>query len=1251
MAQRDVESVEESLPAPSKHDDGCERVHQHSAARSDGDTRLTPRGMEVPFDRGRSMGSREAACETVRVSDADHEAELPSEEFAEDVGAELSQVSAECGVFESGAESELRSSQVMDDAPSSESPSGRVSPTSVAELPAFSSNRLMKEAADVVATAAFPVTNVHAPTAAVPLEQPTAPTCRPSSIQEMFEAGWYERIVDFLRKSEAYERRGRRSKGGVRRPDDVRIPPEALKECFRGHVWFFADYLASNGRRPIITMEEAILTTPTLDADAAKLFGGIYGDESVTDRLVNGHRDHSTAARETILSVNHKGALQCWESVEAAFVAESKDDSAWLRGPFQFLPCFPCRVEPCGAVQQGAKVRITTDKSWPRDPVEGVVSVNSGIDLAALGVARFAKVLDFTKAVAILQQAEPDGEASNSDDDDSHVYEWKVDLTAAYRQIHVHWSSCWNRAKSWLGKAYLDVRCQFGDAAMVKAFQDVTDMVVFIARAACRGDAAVREACDFLSDADWAALDARPENVARWADLRRRSGLSGDDLQPQYLMGYIDDFLGAAVGRAAASAHCRLVRGILVKLGFPLNPTKTVWPCRRMEALGADVDVDAGAATLASSKAEKYAFLVADALLRKSLPCDELQSLVAKLVYAAQFMPVGRSWLTCAFTALTQTIRHKRRRAFVGVGLRRELTWWLEALPMSPGVTFYPKQRFAPAETAEYFFDASTSWGAGGAMVDADGTCFYWQQKWPDAMEEPLHINVGEAYAGLTSLRLFSTVTSRQCFTEHGDNLVANASARRGATPNRRIAEVLRDRGLFCASRGLATHQKYVNTLLNKMADPLSRGDDAKCMGAFEEAARARGAVRFVRLSPGVESLSLFDRVAAISHDGASEPELVPESGVATESVEHAESETSGVDGSPTPSPDTLFAPFGIISGFAGIDSPAMAAEQLGGRVVAAFDVDETIQLLHDRWHGRRCWGDFGAVDAFMRSGAMADYIAATLVYTAGTPCPDWSDAGEQRGPDGHSGGDLWERNVDFAVTAGFPVIILEQVPGILSVAGGRFLHAAVERLQQAGYLVQWDILRCNHHGDGTSRRRIFLAAVRRTYLKKDVTTLLPAGAGLQPEARCNLDSIADEEWHRSLEFGGTVDWKHRDVGDGEYDGPVLIGTIDGGGIGRQVYCSSGPVITQKTIGEGPGMTTGLYLFADGTVRRLSTTEACRSHSFPTPLIRFLQSEEFHESSIYRIVGNSIPVNTMKAVLTAVLSAVDPAQVPNPIVR
>ena len=112
------------------------------------------------------------------------------------------------------------------------------------------------------------------------------------------------------------------------------------------------------------------------------------------------HVTASKASLTTVLSVNHKGALQNWQAVEAAFTSEAGEDAdAWLKGPLSFIPCFPCRMEPCGAVQQGAKVRVTTDKSWPKEPVGDVASVNSGIDLAQLGVTKFCRVLDFTKAV------------------------------------------------------------------------------------------------------------------------------------------------------------------------------------------------------------------------------------------------------------------------------------------------------------------------------------------------------------------------------------------------------------------------------------------------------------------------------------------------------------------------------------------------------------------------------------------------------------------------------------------------------------------------------------------------------------------------------------------------------------------------------------------------------------------------------------------------------------------------------------
>ena len=107
------------------------------------------------------------------------------------------------------------------------------------------------------------------------------------------------------------------------RPSDVIVPPEALKPEYRGHCWYFVDHLKSGGKLPILTIEEAVFDTPTLSAEAAKLFGGIYGDASVTHTLVYGHHDNSQCERKTVLSCNHKGSLRFWQEVNATFEKES----------------------------------------------------------------------------------------------------------------------------------------------------------------------------------------------------------------------------------------------------------------------------------------------------------------------------------------------------------------------------------------------------------------------------------------------------------------------------------------------------------------------------------------------------------------------------------------------------------------------------------------------------------------------------------------------------------------------------------------------------------------------------------------------------------------------------------------------------------------------------------------------------------------------------------------------------------------
>ena len=1143
----------------------------------------------------------------------------------------------------------------------------------------FSSNRASAEPRKRVRVASFPRVNVHTPGEVRPLPEVRVPTVRPGSLEELFWADWLKWIRDWLREARRYELAGlgKRGGGASKRPADLVVPPEAVKPQFRGYDWYLVDYLRSGGREPIVTMDEAAWTPPTLDAEAAKVFGGIYGDPVVTDRLLNGHRDYSSAEHVTLLSVNHLGALRHHEALAKAFSEESAEDVGWLKGPFDFLPCFPCRVEPCNGVAQGSKVRVTTDKSWPKPGMSKLLSVNDGIDLADFGAVEFGRVSDLSKAVAILMTMEPapptaDG-ASSDGDGSRRVFMWKVDLTAAYRQLHVHPSCIWNRGKAWLGQVYLDVRAQFGDASQVKSFQDITDMVVGVARLATAGDTRAREACaEFMTADDWAALDKRSEEACRWAAERSVAGLRGDDLIPLFLMGYIDDFLGSAYERATAVAQCKLVRGILIKLGFPLKEEKTVWPERRMEALGADINADTGIVKLAEPKAEHYGQLLDEIAGRSFAMQHELEELVSKLCYAAQFAPVGRAWLTCGFAAIAGRWRNKRakvsgeaaqkkkkrrregpgrRGIFIGNGLRRELEWWADALQIAPGVALFPKSSFDETTRGEYFFDASTSWGVGGAAVCGD-VCYFWQHRWRDG--EDWHVNVGEGFGEYGSLRLFSAVLPFTDFRSWGDNMVANACARKGKTPTRRHAEILRERGLFAMQHSLGTENVYVNTLENKMADPLSRGDGREHMELFRAAARERGARRFVRLVPDAHLLELADRVSAISHEG-DEPERevvrlseTSETTVSVEMVDETE-ETAESETFVTAEPgerDDEPVRFGHISGFAGMDGPAAAFAPLGGVPIAAFDSWLTVRKLWESIYDARCFGDFDEFTRLVHEGQLDDLIEKTLIYTAGTPCPDWSAAGLQRGADGSAGGDLWLRNVAFSIFCRFPVILLEQVTGMLDLQNGHFVHEATRRLESAGYLVQWQVIQCNEFGgDATSRRRIFLVAILPGMLREGVQVgeFFPSLSGQQ---FCCLEDIADDIYDEALVHSGPINWlDRRGDDDRAYSGPILLGKIGEGGIGQHVYCASGPVITQKTWGEGAGEASGLYRFKDGVVRRLAPAEAMRAHSFPDPVISAACSFPPEEQT--KLVGNSIPVQSLRRLMAHLLGCVlDQAQVP-----
>ena len=82
---------------------------------------------------------------------------------------------------------------------------------------------------------------------------------------------------------------------------------------------------------------------------------------------------------------------------------------------------------------------------------------------------------------------------------------------------------------------------------------------------------------------------------------------------------------------------------------------------------------------------------------------------------------------------------------------------------------------------------------------------------------------------------------------------------------------------------------------------------------------------------------------------------------------------------------------------------------------------------------------------------------------------------------------------------------------------------------------------------------------------------------------------------------------------------------------------------TTRMDGDGPGGATGLYLISNDT-RRLTVQEAARTHSIDETttdeMFRFLAENPFldAEKESFRFVGNSLPVMTLDAVLSHILS-------------
>lgn len=287
----------------------------------------------------------------------------------------------------------------------------------------------------------------------------------------------------------------------------------------------------------------------------------------------------------------------------------------------------------------------------------------------------------------------------------------------------------------------------------------------------------------------------------------------------------------------------------------------------------------------------------------------------------------------------------------------------------------------------------------------------------------------------------------------------------------------------------------------------------------------------------------------------------------------------------------------GVASFFAGIGGLDLGFQNAGMTVKFQCELDEfCTSILERHWPDVTRASDIREV----RNGQEAPKAE---LWCAGFPSQDVSlaRARQRAGLNGRHTSLFYDfaRLLDDARP---PVVILENVPGLLSSQGGRDFGIILGTLAELGYGVAWRVLDSQHFGVPQSRRRLYLAGYRGDPSRAAAILFEPeCGAGHSKESR--------RPGQKSLS-------PFKEVAGDFSVGPVVQ---------RVGYCLA------ATSGRHTGTDwSRTYVMYRNAVRRLTPLEAERLQGFPDgwtiPEGKTAQQVASLDSPRYAALGNAVTV-------------------------
>jgi len=293
---------------------------------------------------------------------------------------------------------------------------------------------------------------------------------------------------------------------------------------------------------------------------------------------------------------------------------------------------------------------------------------------------------------------------------------------------------------------------------------------------------------------------------------------------------------------------------------------------------------------------------------------------------------------------------------------------------------------------------------------------------------------------------------------------------------------------------------------------------------------------------------------------------------------------------------------------FAGIGGFRLGFERAGHECVGSCEIDKYARQIYAKNFGH----EPTERDATKINPSNLPYFD---ILCAGFPCQSFSIAGRRRGFS-DTRGTLCFEILRIAEQRKPPILLLENVKGLLSHDKGKTFRIITESLDELGYDVEWQLLNSKYFVPQNRERIFIIGHLRGSGSRK----ILPVG-----EVRTgNVKS-----------FGKTQDTKNR------HSGAITSNYWKGYGAGRtmiaepkiklhknskddsyRVYETDGIARTLRSNSGGLGSKTGVYNMGNYRFRKLTPKECERLQGFPDDF-----TSGVSDTQRYKMLGNAVTVN------------------------